>query len=84
MARFALAAQTLDQDLGGAPSRVVLGDPDRGQRRVDAVDERHVVEAGDRDVARALKAAAARLRDRADGEKVVGGQHGCRPGLPRG
>ena len=59
--RRRLAAEQLQQQVGRTRADLALRDTDRGQRRLEPIDERHVVEADDRDVLRAPQAAAARV-----------------------
>ena len=75
MAYFAFSSRRAEifeeQFCGGPPELVVLAVNGR-ERRADAVDERYVVEAGDRDVRGASEAPLPQRFDGADREDVAG------------
>jgi hypothetical protein len=66
----------LDQQRGRLRAELVVREAHRTQRRVQPVDERHVVEPDDRDVLRAAQAELVQRAVAADREHVVGGDDG--------
>jgi hypothetical protein len=72
--RVALAVlDPLDEQPGGLGANLGVREPDGGQRRVQSVDERHVVEADHRHVLRAAPVELVKRAVAADREHVVGG-----------
>src|SRR4051794_33471333 len=64
--------EPLEQQVGGGRPDLAMWDSNRRQRRVEAVGERHVVEADDRHVLRAVQPALGEHVVAAEGEQVVG------------
>ncbi len=76
MMRFrGLVLDDLDHDARRFEAGLVMLDPNRRQRRRQPVHQRHIVEAGDRNVAGAGDVVAPERRDRADREPVIGADH---------
>src|SRR5258708_5965091 len=83
------AVQALEQELRSLGADLVVRERDRGERRPEHVDERHVIETDDGDVRRAAEASLVQRLVAADGQHVVAGHHGgktaaraVRPDLP--
>ena len=60
-----------DDQLGGKPSELVAGEPDRRQRRVEVGGQRHVVVSDDRHLVGTLDAVFAQDAERTDRHAVV-------------
>ena len=65
--------ELLEHQVRGGRAELVVRDPDRRERRLEAVDERHVVVADDRHVVRAAQAALLERVVAAEREQVVAG-----------
>src|SRR5215469_4423391 len=69
------AVEALEQQPGRLGADLVVRERDRGERRPQHVDERHVIEADDGDVRRAAEASLIQRLVAADGQHVVAGGH---------